>query len=234
MELPEVRPEDRTPLIDALLAIVRQLLDRVSELEQTNQQLRDEIARLRGYPESFLSFPRFSNRNAVTKHGRALWWGQATEHQMQRTDPNHGFARVRAPFVIAAVAPVSSVPGERSLYDPALGQHRKTFDSWFPCFHFEFPTRSIQRQPCTKIEIVILVVPPELLHTRVILGVESPHHVCSRGTIVEGCGRDHDRQQQSQRVHQNMTLSAVDFLAAIVAMLAASFRRLDRLAVNTR
>jgi hypothetical protein len=48
MELPEVPPEERTPLVDALLAIVRQLLDRVSELEQTNQQLRDEIARLKG------------------------------------------------------------------------------------------------------------------------------------------------------------------------------------------
>jgi hypothetical protein len=41
-----------------------------------------------------------------------------------------------------------------------------------------------------------------------------------------------DRQQQSHRVHQNIMLSAVDFLAAIVAMLAASFRCLDRLAVN--
>jgi len=48
MELPEVRPEDRTRLVEALLALVRQLLDRVAELEQTNQQLRDEIARLKG------------------------------------------------------------------------------------------------------------------------------------------------------------------------------------------
>jgi hypothetical protein len=48
MELPEVRPEERTPLVDALLAIIRQLLDRVGELEQANQQLRDEIARLKG------------------------------------------------------------------------------------------------------------------------------------------------------------------------------------------
>ena len=48
MELPEVRPEDRTPLVDALLAIIRQLADRVADLEQTNQQLRDEIARLKG------------------------------------------------------------------------------------------------------------------------------------------------------------------------------------------
>jgi hypothetical protein len=48
LELPEIRPEERTPLVAALLAILRQLADRVAELEQTNQQLRDEIARLKG------------------------------------------------------------------------------------------------------------------------------------------------------------------------------------------
>ena len=48
LELPEIRPEERTPLVEALLAILRQLADRVAELEQTNQQLRDEIARLKG------------------------------------------------------------------------------------------------------------------------------------------------------------------------------------------
>jgi hypothetical protein len=48
MELPEIRPEERTPAVEALLRIVRQLLDRVAQLEQTNQELRDEIARLKG------------------------------------------------------------------------------------------------------------------------------------------------------------------------------------------
>jgi Transposase IS66 family len=48
MELPEIRPEDRTPLVEALLGIIRQLLDRVGQLEETNQQLRDEIAKLKG------------------------------------------------------------------------------------------------------------------------------------------------------------------------------------------
>jgi Transposase IS66 family len=48
MELPEIRPEDRTPLVEALLGIVRQLLDRVGQLEEANQQLRDEIAKLKG------------------------------------------------------------------------------------------------------------------------------------------------------------------------------------------
>lgn len=48
MELPEIPPQERTPLVEALLGIIRQLLDRVRELEQTNQELRDEIAKLKG------------------------------------------------------------------------------------------------------------------------------------------------------------------------------------------
>jgi hypothetical protein len=48
MELPEIRPDERTPLVEALLAIIRQLLDRVGHLEEANQQLRDEIAILKG------------------------------------------------------------------------------------------------------------------------------------------------------------------------------------------
>lgn len=48
MELPEIRPEDRTPVVEALVGMIRQLLDRVQQLEETNQQLRDEIAVLKG------------------------------------------------------------------------------------------------------------------------------------------------------------------------------------------
>jgi Transposase IS66 family len=48
LELPEIGPEERTPLVELLLAIIRQLADRVVELEQANQHLRDELARLKG------------------------------------------------------------------------------------------------------------------------------------------------------------------------------------------
>jgi Transposase IS66 family len=48
MALPEIRPEDRTPLVEALLGMIRQVLDRVAQLEATDQQLRDEIAKLKG------------------------------------------------------------------------------------------------------------------------------------------------------------------------------------------
>src|SRR5438477_5686938 len=46
--LPDIPPEQRTPLVEGLLDLVRQLLDRVHELEQANQQLRDEVALLKG------------------------------------------------------------------------------------------------------------------------------------------------------------------------------------------
>jgi hypothetical protein len=48
MELPEIGPEERTPLVEALLEIIRQLLDVVRQQEETIQQLRDEISRLKG------------------------------------------------------------------------------------------------------------------------------------------------------------------------------------------
>jgi transposase IS66 family protein len=46
--LPEIGPEERTPVVESLLASLRVVLDRVQELEATNQQLRDEIAVLKG------------------------------------------------------------------------------------------------------------------------------------------------------------------------------------------
>jgi hypothetical protein len=48
MELPEIPPEERTPLVESLLALIRGLLDRVQELEETVQKVRDENAVLKG------------------------------------------------------------------------------------------------------------------------------------------------------------------------------------------
>jgi hypothetical protein len=48
IELPPIPDEQRTPLVELLLAIIDQLVQRVRELEETNQQVRDEIAVLKG------------------------------------------------------------------------------------------------------------------------------------------------------------------------------------------
>ena len=51
MELPEIGPDERTPLVETLLGPIRQLMDRVAELERGHQELRDENARLKGQKE---------------------------------------------------------------------------------------------------------------------------------------------------------------------------------------
>lgn len=48
VEIPIIRPEEQTPLVEALVAIVQQLVDRLGQQDVTIQQLRDEIAQLKG------------------------------------------------------------------------------------------------------------------------------------------------------------------------------------------
>jgi Transposase IS66 family len=48
LALPEIPLEQRTPLVEALLAIICAQQDRIRQLEETVQQLRDEIAILKG------------------------------------------------------------------------------------------------------------------------------------------------------------------------------------------
>lgn len=48
LELPEIPADERTPLVETLLAIIRVQQDRIQQLEETVQRLRDEIAFLKG------------------------------------------------------------------------------------------------------------------------------------------------------------------------------------------
>jgi hypothetical protein len=48
IELPPIPPAERTPLVEALLAIIDAQQQRLQQLEETVQQLRDEIALLKG------------------------------------------------------------------------------------------------------------------------------------------------------------------------------------------
>src|SRR5436305_13341266 len=47
-ELPPIPAAERTPLVEALLAIIDAQQQRIHQLEETVQQLRDEIAVLKG------------------------------------------------------------------------------------------------------------------------------------------------------------------------------------------
>jgi hypothetical protein len=69
LELPEIRPEERTPLVEALLEILRQLADRVAELEVAGQELRDENAQLKGQKPRPKISPSMLNTPRQTQDG---------------------------------------------------------------------------------------------------------------------------------------------------------------------
>jgi len=48
MELPDIRADERSPLVESLLAIIRVQQDAIQQLQETVQRLRDEIAILKG------------------------------------------------------------------------------------------------------------------------------------------------------------------------------------------
>src|ERR1700752_1344476 len=48
LDLPDIPAEEQTPLVESLLAIIRVQQERIQHLEATVQQLRDEIALLKG------------------------------------------------------------------------------------------------------------------------------------------------------------------------------------------
>src|SRR5437879_4739938 len=67
IELPDIPAEQRTPLVEALLGIIRQLADRVAELEESNRELRDEIAVLKGQKPRPKISPSILNTAPPTK-----------------------------------------------------------------------------------------------------------------------------------------------------------------------
>jgi hypothetical protein len=69
LDLPEIRLEERTPLVAALLEIIRQLADRVAELEVAVQELRDENAQLKGQKPRPKISPSLLNTPGQTKDG---------------------------------------------------------------------------------------------------------------------------------------------------------------------
>ena len=51
------------------------------------------------------------------------WVGQASEHDADHCETDEGGGGSRVALEVAGEAPIVADPGERSLDDPALGQH---------------------------------------------------------------------------------------------------------------
>ena len=86
--------------------------------------------------------------------------------------------------------------------------------------------------PLDREKSLILVVPIDQVQPRILPPVQPPQDLGGRRPVVGRGGRDHHRQQQPQRVEQQMTLPPADQLAPVEAPRPADLGPLDRLAVD--
>ena len=70
--VPDIPLEQRTPLVEALLAIICAQQDRIRQLEETVQQLRDEIAILKGERQQLIYLPRADGNVVFAEVWRAF------------------------------------------------------------------------------------------------------------------------------------------------------------------
>ena len=126
------------------------------------------------------------------------------------------------------------MPGIFSFDNPAFVNRNEAFRFGRRRLHFDLPFRSMNIQPCVQCMVAILVVTKDHFQSWQRLHRNSRQLFRCGGTIIHIGRRDNDRDQQTQRSHQQMSLQAFDFLCTIVAPLfTTSLRCLHRLGVDT-
>ena len=74
-------------------------------------------------------------------------------------------------------------------------------------------------QPAVEFMIVVLLIGEHRLQARIQLRIEPSEHARRGRAIVDIPGRDHDGQQQSQRVRDDMLPAALDAFASVVSLI---------------
>ena len=152
---------------------------------------------------------------------------------MRVADLNHGGARFDRAFVVLAMPSAATVPGIRSFHHPSFFQRSEAFRLCGAHLHLDPPVGSIRVHPSGELMVVVLAVPEDRLQPQKLLGGDLREQLRSGRAVVDARGGDQHRDQQTERIDQQMPLPTLDFLAAVVAPLfPADLGRLHRLAVD--
>src|SRR5690349_16875353 len=108
--------------------------------------------------------------------------------------------------------------------DESLGPGRTAY-------HLDLVADPAPLHPGVEAVVVILPVGPHLAQPAAVLGRQPAEYPRSGRTVIGRRPRHQDHQEQSETVHDDVTLAPPQLLAAVVAPLAADFAALDRLAV---
>ena len=127
--------------------------------------------------------------------------------------------------------PATPDPGEGPLHDPSPFDHLESLGPLRAAAHLDH-VPAMLGEPGIQGVIAVLVIRPELLQPGECPLGQLPQHLRRRGPVVRRGGGDGHRQDQPQRVHDDVPLAAVEPLATIESVRAADLGGLDGLAVD--
>lgn len=134
-------------------------------------------------------------------------------HHIDHRDEDHGFAAVGESLVVLRQSPVSSEPREGAFDDPSLGKHDEFphFGSLHDLDRAAIPSRSPTHEPaCIATIGEDDLQPPK---TRAQLFDEKLAAIA----VLNIGGMNDQRQDQAERVHDDVALAAMRLLAGVVA-----------------
>ena len=133
-------------------------------------------------------------------------------HQVDHRNADHGLTAFGECFVVFRQSPVSTEPGERPFHNPSFGQDFKGMDRG--SFHDLDGPATPSGRPVHEFARVPAVGEDDFQSSE--SSSQSFHQQLAAIAVLD-VGRVHDqRQDQTQRVNDQMTLAALDFLARVV------------------
>jgi hypothetical protein len=141
---------------------------------------------------------------------------QAAHHEMDHRHLDHSFTSFRQEFVIFAQAPVAIEPAKRALHDPALGDDDEPFEA-VAAFGDLQADRSLRPQGPNPVpqRSGIGAIGPDVPEPPIPVA-ENVEELFRPVAILDAGSRHHHRQDQPERIDEDMALAAFDLFAGIV------------------
>ena len=159
-----------------------------------------------------------------------LEFSKTSEHKAKHGQVDHGFASVGLPFVVATESPITSQPTEGTLYDPPSRKHLEgmKLGSFYDLEHATADSLGPVHQHTR-----IATVGPDMFDAIACpLAQSQGQQLFGSIPILNIGGQHHHRDDQPDRIDQDMTFAPIDFLAGIVTPLVADLGAFDALTVD--
>jgi hypothetical protein len=155
---------------------------------------------------------------------------KTSKHESNHSEIDHGFAGLGLPFVVPSESAGATQPSKGTFHDPTA-RHNLEGVKLGPFHNFDGAApelaRLFQQHPS------IPSVGPDMFDaTPRDLAEEGAQQLLSSFAVLDVCRQDHDQQNKTHGIDQNMAFATIDFLARIVASLVADFAAFDSLAVD--